>query len=277
MPIAVVTDSTADIPSELIAELPIRVVPTIMVIEGQSYEDDGQFTREEFYRRLPDTQPPPTTAAPAVGAFEQVYQALLGEGFDRIVSVHVASALSGVYNAAHAAAQSFGERIVVVDSEQLSMGLGFQAINAARAAGRGDSLQNVLQRIDDTRRHTRLVAMLDTLEYVRRSGRVSWARAALGNLLRLKPFIEVDAGRVLRLGEARTRAKGISRLREMLQELDSVIQLAILHSNAEADAQDFLASLSLPETVSTHIVNVTPVIGTHVGPNALGFVAIGTS
>lgn len=274
MQTAIVTDSTADIPEELVARLSIRVVPTIMVIDGESHADDGQFTREEYYRRLPDADPPPTTAAPAVGAFEEAYRSLLDENVSKIISIHVASALSGVYNAAHAAAQTFVNEIVVVDSEQLSMGLGFQVINAAQAAREGESLHAILQRIEDTRRNLRLIAMLDTLEYVRRSGRVSWARAALGNLLRLKPFIEVDDGRVLRLGEARTRNKGIDRLRQMLNEIHNIAQLAILHSNAEQDAREFLASLPLSASISPYIVNVTPVIGTHVGPNALGFVAV---
>jgi DegV family protein with EDD domain len=274
MRIAVVTDSTADIPTELTHKYPLWVIPTIMVVEGKSYEDDGQFTREEFYRRLPAAQPPPTTAAPAVGAFEQVYRTLLSGEFDQIISIHVASALSGVYNVAHTAAQSFGERITVLDSEQLSMGLGFQAINAARTAAKTDNIQAILEQVEETRRQTNLIAMLDTLEYVRRSGRVSWARAALGNLFRLKAFIEVKEGRVLRLGEARTRRKAIERLSEMLAQIKNIQQLAILHSNAEQDAHDFLAGIRLSGPETPYIVNVTPVIGTHVGPNALGFVAI---
>lgn len=277
MQYAIVTDSTADIPQELVQKYSIHVVPTIMVFGGESYEDDGQFSREDFYRRLPDADPTPTTAAPAIGAFEKVYRSILDRDVERVISIHVASALSGVFNAAYAAAQSFGDSVMVVDSEQLSMGLGYQAINAAQAVSQGLSLQAILQRIEDTRRNLRLIAMLDTLEYVRRSGRVSWARAALGTLLRLKPFIEVNEGRVLRLGEARTRSKGIDRLRQMLVDINDIVQLTILHSNAEQDALVFLDSLPLSQNFATHIVNVTPVIGTHVGPNALGFVAVSAS
>lgn len=274
MRIAIVTDSTADIPEALAVQYQIHIIPTVLVIDNESILDDGTFSREKYYQQLPSMKTSPTTAAPPIGVFENLYQSLLDQNFDQVVSIHVSSHLSGVFNAASAAAQAFSDHIYVVDSEQLSMGLGFQAINAAFSAQRGDSLQAVLQEIERTRQATRLVAMLDTLEYVRRSGRVSWARAKIGNMLRLKPFIEVKNGRVLRLGEARTRNKGLERLREIYSSVAPSSQLAILHTNAGADAQQLVDDLALPASLSPYIVNITPVIGTHVGPNGLGFTAI---
>jgi DegV family protein with EDD domain len=162
----------------------------------------------------------------------------------------------------------------VIDSQQVSLGLGFQVLAAAEAARRGLGIDSITEQINNIRRRLRLIAMLDTLDYVRRSGRVSWARASLGSFLNLKPFIEVKDGKVYRVGEARTRNKGIARLVEMLGSLGPLDQLAILHTNAESDATQLLESMR-PQ-VATHplLVNVTTVIGTHVGPNGLGFVSV---
>jgi DegV family protein with EDD domain len=274
MTIAIVTDSTSDIPHDLADKFNIQIIPTILVINDRSIEDDRQFSRELYYNELPQMANLPTTAAPGIGKFEEVYKMLFDSGYKQVLSIHVAGNLSGVYNAAHAGAQAFEGRVIVVDSEQLSMGLGFQAIAAAESALEGASLQAILQRIATVRQNTHLIAMLDTLEYIRRSGRVSWARAAIGTILRLKPFIKVTDGRVLRLGEARTRKKGIDRLVDMLNEIEKFTRLAILHTNAEQDAFEFRDRLNIPPHVEPILVNITPVIGTHVGPNGLGFVAI---
>jgi DegV family protein with EDD domain len=119
-----------------------------------------------------------------------------------------------------------------------------------------------------------IIAMLDTLEYIRRSGRVSWARARIGNLLQIKPFIELKDGTVSSLGESRTRGKGIQRLKEFLIKLGNLERLAILHTNAEQDAHKFLDNLHIHLSHPPLVINVTTVIGTHVGPNALGFAAV---
>jgi len=131
-----------------------------------------------------------------------------------------------------------------------------------------------LRLLDEIRGRVRLVAMLDTLEYIRRSGRVSWARARLGNLLQIKPFIELTDGDVRSLGESRTRTKGIHRLREFLYDLGALENLAILHTNAENDARQFVKTLQLHLSSAPLIINVTTVIGTHVGPNCLGFAVL---
>lgn len=271
---AIVTDSTADIPNNIIQQFNIYVVPTVLVTGDQSILDDVNFSREEFYRLLPNMNQHPTTASPSIGAFEELYANLFKKGIEMIVSIHVSSVLSGVYNAASAAAKNSDGEIHVIDSQQLSMGLGFQVMNAAKANSNLLSISEVLQEIEQTRINTRLIAMLDTLDYVRKSGRVSWALATIGNLLRLKQFIEVKDGRVLRLGETRTRRKGFERLIEHYHQLDSVQQLAILHTNAEDDALEFLDAIKLSSDIPHYIVNITPVIGTHVGPNGVGFTAV---
>jgi DegV family protein with EDD domain len=155
------------------------------------------------------------------------------------------------------------------------MGLGFQVLAAAEAIAQHASISEVLSLLKDIRSRIRVIAMLDTLEYVRRSGRVSWARARLGSLLQVKPFVEVrEEGKVISLGESRTRSKGITRLKELMLGMGELERLAILHTRAEADARQILTDIRNRLPFEPLIVNVTTVIGTHVGPNGLGFAAV---
>jgi len=272
--IAIVTDSTADIPADYAERYLIHVIPNIIIIDGKSLEDGVDITRQEFYEKLVSMKTLPTTATASSGMYQQLYERLLGQGAKNILSIHASSLLSGIYNAAHIAAQEFQDRVRVIDSQQLSLGLGFQVLEAARAVSRGESLRAVLSILEDVRSRIRLIAMLDTLEYIHRSGRVSWARARLGNLLRIKPFVEVKNGSVLSLGEARTYQRGVARLRELLLHQGPIEQLAILHTNAEENARRFLSNLPLPLPENPLLVNVTSVIGTHTGPNGIGFTLV---
>ncbi len=274
MQIEIVTDSTSDIPPEIAEEYHIHVVPAILNIEGQSLEDGPGISRREFYERLPSMQPLPTTSAPSVGSFLKLYEKVFQQHVDLILSMHAPAPLSGIYNAARLAAQHFGDRVYVMDSGSLTLGLGFQAMEASEACRNGASLKEVIAHVEDVRERIEVKAMLDTFEYVRRSGRVSWAKAALGTLLNLKPFVGVKGGAILRLGETRTRPKGIERLREMLVSLGPLERLAILHTNIENEARQFLVSLNMELPTLPLVVNVTTVIGTHVGPKGLGFAAV---
>ena len=271
--IAIVTDSTSDIPEQQAKELGISIVPAILILEGREYLDGESITREEYYDQLPTLSPPPTTSAPSSGMFAEIYKDLFQKGYDLICSVHAASTLSGIYNAARVAAEGFKDRVQVFDSGQITLGLGFQAIGAAKAAAEG-SIDLVLEGIASIRRRVKVVAMLDTLEQLKRSGRVSWMRSSLGSLLRIKLFLEVQDGSVLRLGEARTRSKGILRLGEMLEELGPLESLAVVHTNALDDAARFAEQFRSLVPEMPMIRNVTTVIGTHVGVHGLGFVAV---
>jgi DegV family protein with EDD domain len=274
MQISIVTDSTADIPSDLIDKYQIQVIPNLIMIDGASLQDGVSISRQEFYERLPWLDPPPTTATASSGIYSETYERLFSQGARYILSIHPPVSLSGILNAASSAAQAFGEKVHVLDSGQVSLGLGFQVLAAAEAIYQGASLDHVLRLVKDVGHRVRLVAMLDTLEYVRRSGRVSWARARLGNLFQIKPFIELRDGVVFSLGETRTRTKGCQRLKEFLYRLGSLERLAILHTNAEQDALQFLAELQLNLPLPPLVINVTTAIGNHVGPNGLGFVAV---
>ena len=274
MKIALVTDSTCDIPHERVISHQIHVVPNILIIDGKSIEDNREFSRQKFYEQLPTMTSMPTTSTASVGTYQALYEDLLQKGSDQVVSIHCSSQFSGIFNAARTAAQSFSGKVQVVDSQQVTLGLGFQVLEAAEAITDGISLESLLAMLQKTRERIRVIAMLDTLEYVRRSGRISWARASLGAMLNLKPFLEVKGGSVHSLGEARTRKKGMARLFEMMQSPEPLKRFALLHSNAEDDARRLLENLAPEVPTPPHIVNVNTVLGAHVGPNGLGFVAL---
>jgi DegV family protein with EDD domain len=277
MKIGIVTDSTCDIPQFLIEQYELEVVPCILVIDGKEYVDGKDLTREEFYKRLPSLRTQPTTAAPSIGDFATRYDSLLTKsGCDHILSIHAAGALTSLVNVARQAASDFADRVTCVDSTSLSLGLGFQVVAAAESAELG--LQAALEAIRSTRRRLQVFAALDTLEYLKRSGRVPATVAMLGSLLSIKPLIELTNGEVKAIGAVRTTGQANKRMSKFLLEGAPLERLALLHTCAEARAREFLnelmqkASQSVPRDIL--MVNVTTVIGTHVGPNGLGFAAV---
>ncbi len=274
MKIAVVTDSTSDITPDLAGENDIHVIPAILVVNGRSLEDGRGISRQELYDQLPSMKVSPTTAAPSSGSFQRLYAELIQDGADQIISIHVSSLLSSIYSTAVLAARAIGKQVHVIDSSHVTLGLGYQVLAAAKAAKEGKSLAEILKKISDLYQRIHLVAMLDTLEYARRSGRISWAQSNISALFQIKPFVGIDKGKVIRMGETRTRSKGIERLYRMLAELGPLEQLAVLHTNAEADAQRLLEHFKLVVTQNPLVINVTSIIGAHVGPNGLGFVAV---
>lgn len=277
MKLGIVTDSTADLPAYLVEQHEIQVVPSILVLDGREYADGIGITREEFYTRLPALQTPPTTAAPSIGDFTAPYETLLTRGCEHVLSIHAASQLTTIVNVARQAAQGFPEKVTCLDSGSLSLGLGFQVLAAAETAESG--LRSALDAAASTRRRLRVSAALDTMEYLRRSGRVPGAVAALGGLLSIKPLIELTDGIVKATGAVRTTKQADERILNFLVEGSGFERLAVLHSNAGPRAKHVLNELmqrarkSIPREIL--FVNVTTVIGTHVGPNALGFAAVG--
>ena len=276
MKIGIATDSTCDLPTYLVEEHEIVVVPSVLVMEGVEYIDGKDLSRDEFYRRLPGLTTSPTTAASSTGDFTAAYESLLARGCERILSIHAPEALTSILNTARQAAQAFGERVHCLDSGSLSLGLGFQALAAAEAVE--DGWQAVLDAVASTRRRLRVSAALDTMEYLKRSGRVPVAVAALGGLLSIKPLIELSEGEVKAIAAVRTRQQADARMLNFLLESGPLERLAILHTGAEKRARGFLdmvmqkANRSMPREIL--LVNVTTVIGTHVGPNGLGFASV---
>ena len=276
MKLGIVTDSTSDLPAYLVEEHNIQVVPTILVLEGKEYSDGTGITREEFYNRLPSLRTPPTTAAPSIGDFTTPYETLLSQGCDHIISIHAASQLTTIINVAHEAAKEFPDKVTCVDSGSLSLGLGFQVLAAAEESELG--LQSALNAIESTRKRLQVSAALDTMEYLKRSGRVPGAVADLGGLLSIKPMIELIDGEVKAIGAVRTTKQADESILNYLLGLGDLERLAILHTNAEQRAKQLLNELMnrARRSISRDIlfVNVTAVIGTHLGPNGLGFAAI---
>lgn len=269
----IVTDSTSDIPAELVRDLNIIVVPAHVIFDGQSYDDGVTLTRDEFYQRLATAETLPTTASPSVGEFAEVYDRLGGE----IISIHLAAGLSAVYSTAYAASQMCNNaHVTLFDSTSLAMGLGWQVIAAARAARQGHSVAAIVRLLEDLRPRVRVYAAFDTMEYLRRSGRVGWARAVLGQLLNIKPIIEARDSEVRQLERVRTRRKMIERLKELARELGPLDALAIQHTRALSDAQALAAELSDTLSIREPVVvcEATTTIGTHVGPNGLGIIAV---
>jgi fatty acid kinase fatty acid binding subunit len=277
MKIGVVTDSTADLPVQLVEQHEIEVVPCMLIIDGHEYADGEGISRPEFYLRMAQSRETPTTAAPSIGEFRKRYQRLIDGGCERVISVHAAAALTSMVSTAQQAAQEFNGRVSVVDSRSLSLGLGFQALAAAEQSANGT--EAALEAVEATRRRLRLFAALDTFEYARRSGRVPPTLSVFGGLLHIKPLIELADGEIKAIGAARTTRQADLRMKELFREVGTSERLAILHSGIESRAREFLKAImqehsqSLPRDIL--MVNVTPVIGTHVGPNAVGFAVIG--
>ena len=274
MKIALVTDSTCDIPRDLVAAHQIHVVPNILIIDGKSFEDDENYSRRDFYLQLPEMVSFPTTSTASIGTYQALYEQILAGGYDQVLSIHCSKELSGIFNAASTAANALQGKVVVEDSRQLSLGLGFQVLEAAGAISGGASLDSVLDYLNTARKRIRVVAMLDTLEFIHRSGRVSWARARLGGMLKMKPFLDVIDGNVFSMGQVRTRRKGISRLLELMQNPTPMKRFAVLHTNAEQDAHEILEQFAPDIPTEPLVVNVTTAIGAHVGPQGLGFAAL---
>ncbi len=278
MSIRILVDSACDVPAEVAARLGICIVPVYINIGDRSYLDEVELTREEFFRNLPAYEQFPTTAAPATGAFTAAYQALAAEGATEILSVHIAASLSNTYNAARLGAEDVqGEvEISLWDSQQLAMGAGLQAIVAAEAALEGRTMAEILALLAEKRAKTRIYAMLDTLEFMRRSGRVNWAQFGLSTMLRIKPIVQVYGGEVSVVERIRTTARAVPRLVELVEEQGSVDRIAVLYAGSLPPAQKLYehAEHLFAKDDATIFMEITPAIGAHAGPGAVGLAFI---
>jgi DegV family protein with EDD domain len=277
MTIRIVTDSTCDLPTAVAEQLQIIVVPAYVNIGDKSYLDGVDLTREQFYRELEGYPTPPTTAAPSSGAFSEIYKNLADEGATDIISIHVASKLSGILNAARLGAEDAeGARVSLFDSQSLSMGLGLLAQMAAEAAANGRSLDDIMALLDSAARRTYVFALLDTLEFLRRSGRVNWAQFGIGSLLKVKPLVRVYGGVLEMQEKIRTSKKATEKMIERIGELGQYERVALLHTAAPDEVEVLRGQLShiIPAGDNPPAVFVTPAVGAHVGPRALGFAGI---
>ena len=266
----IVTDSTADIPTELARCLDIAVVPCQIHFGDQTYRDGVDITRQELYRRQRNAEHY-TTSQPPVGVFAETYRRLLADGRP-ILSIHLASQLSTVYNAARLAAQEVdAERITVIDSRQVSMCIGWLAIRAAEMARNGRWVQEILREIRQRIPRLRLYAVIDDLHYLRRSGRVSWVSSLLGNLFAIKPIVLVEQGEVRLVEKVRSLARGRERLAALVASLGPAERIAVMHADAPEAAEKLAEEMArwFPhEKLLIGEAGVT--VGAHAGPGAVG-------
>lgn len=272
--ILVMTDSTCDLPADWVRQYDVRIVPTYVQFGLESLADDGvQLTRPAFYQRLTASQHLPTTAAPPLGQAVDVLTKALQDA-DHVVAITAPALLSGIHSIFKLAAeQTDPARVTVIDSQMVSMGLGWQVVEACQMAQQGASPEAIQARLVAMQPLTDVYAALDTFEYLRRSGRVGWAAAILGGFLQVKPLIRLHMSVVSSQGRVRTRERAFEALVALVHEVAPLSRLAVLHTANPQAAQRLAQAIEdiYPPDSPVPIVEVTPVIGVHVGPNALGF------
>jgi DegV family protein with EDD domain len=274
--VKIVTDSNCDLPADLIDRYGITVVPLYINIGKKSYLDGVEMTHEQFYEGLPHFESHPTTSVPGPGQLVRVYEELAQAGATEIVSIHIGGALSAMVAVARLAAEEVKSvPVTVFDSGQLTLGTGLLAVTAARAAVEGQPLSDIMAALEDQASRTHCIAALDTLEYLRRSGRLSRFQSSLGSVLQIKPILRMHSGE-FDMERVRTRNGASARLLELLTPLAPFERLTLVHTHAPDKAQLLRqkASTLFPDGKEPMVAEVTPLIGTHIGPGAAGFVAI---
>ncbi|MBI5957655.1 MAG: DegV family protein [Chloroflexi bacterium] len=268
----VMTDSTCDLPPEWVRRFDIRIVPTYVQYGLESLADDGvQLTRTDFYRRLATNEALPTTSAPPLGQTHQIMAQALDDA-DHVVALTAPAKLSGIYNTFRLSAEQLGrERVTLIDSGMLSMGLGWMVITAAEAAQQGAEPVEIKKAVANMGPRVDVWAALDTVEYLRRSGRVGWAAAMMSQLLQIKPVIRLYDSEVTALTRVRTSQRAFDTLVELAHKAAPLERLAVLHTNNLPGARRLAETLAdIHPAHEPVMVDVTPVIGVHVGPNGLG-------
>ena len=278
MSIRIVTDSTCDLPEPVVSRYGITVVPNYINMDDGSYLDGVELSRQEFYRRLPDCKSPPTTSAAPPAVFAREYERLAAEGAAEILSVHIPEHWSNLLSVARLAARETNvARVTVFDSRQLSLGTGFLVLRAAKAVSDGCSLAEVVAILEEMIPRVHVLALLDTLEFLRRSGRVSRLQASMGSLLNIKPLLQVHRG-VITMERLRTHRRGTDRLFRWLSDFGPLEDLGLLHTHSPDRVTVLRREMyhRFPEADLTISLEVTPVIGVHIGPGAVGIACVST-
>ena len=271
MAVRVVTDSACDLPGDLIERYGIEVVPLTIRFGNEELVDRKELSTDEFWRRLAESEVLPETSAPSAGAFEGAFRRLIDDGATGIICINLSSKLSATMQSARVAAQAVQADcpVVVVDSLLVSMGLGSLCLTAAQRGADGDSLDSIVANVTDRRNRSKLYGTLDTLEFLKKGGRVGNARALLGTMLAIKPVVEVRDGVVEEAGKVRTRSKALQLLVDRVKA-GPVENLSVLHGNAP-DVDELLDLLEPLASRNDIVVGqIGPVIGTHAGPRVIG-------
>jgi len=271
--IRVVTDSGCDLPEQLLDDHLIEVVPLTVRFGDTNYLDRRDLSIDDFWSRLTGGDETPQTAAPSVGMFTEVYDALATDGADGIIVLCMSSAISATHRSASLAAEAFETvPIRVIDSRLVSGALGLAVMETAEKAMAGEDLDTVAAAAADACEAISLYATLDTLEYLRRGGRIGNAAAFVGGLLDVKPIITFEVGEVTAAGRVRTRKRAINDVIEHLKGLgDRVQSLGVIHSDAD-ELDEFVATVADIHDSDPVVIRIGPIVGTHTGPGVLGIV-----
>jgi len=276
--VAIVTDSTAYIPDQILSNYPIFIAPLLLLWDGESLRDGVDITPADFYARLKESEKMPSTSQTTPSMFMDIYQRLLNEGFD-ILSVHLSSKLSGTLDSAVQAKAHFeGARIELFDSLTSGMALGFQVLAAARIVQQGGGLKDCLHVLEKAREQSGLFFVPATLEYLRRGGRIGGASAFLGSVLDLKPILTVKDGRIEAVEKVRTFSKAVDRMLELAHKQAEKhglpVRIASLYTDdpegAQILAERARARFGKDGVTEEMLTPVSPVIGTHLGPGTSG-------
>lgn len=270
--IRVVTDSSSDVPAELAAQSGIGVVPLTIRFGDDEFVDRSDLSTASFWDKLVVTDRLPETAAPSAGLFEERYRSMIDEGASGIVVITISSELSGTYQSAVIAAERLAGAVPirVIDSQNVGMALGLPVLEAARLAAGGASIDEVASRSMDAIASTNIVGALDTLEYLKRGGRMGSAQAFFGDLLKIKPLITIDNGAVAPLGRVRTRSKAIAALEERIAAIGPRIRAAAVFHGAAQDVDSVVGRIEQHVDVPVIVTLLGAVVGTHTGPGTIG-------
>lgn len=271
--VRIVTDSAGDLPEHVVQQWRIITVPLTIRLDGRDHVDRIELSVPEFWRLVGASANLPETAAPAPGDFAQAFARAADEGASGVVVVTLSGDLSGTLSSAHVAARDASIPVEVVDSRSVSLGQGLTVMACAEAASRGAPVTEVATLARDLAGRTRVIGALDTLEHLRRGGRIGGARAMLASALAIKPLIDVRNGRVEEGGRQRTRSKALAWLVEQVRHSPPIERLAVIHAQCD-DVDAFVASLQAlgrPD-VGQHVLvgDLGAVVGTHAGPGTIG-------
>ena len=268
--IRVVTDSACDLPQALVDQFSIDIVPLSIRFGSEEFVDRRDLTPEQFWSRCAASAVLPETAAPSPGAFGQAYQRAAEAGCDGVVCINLSSALSATYQAAVQAAGDAPVPVKVIDSTSLTLGQGIMVLAGARAAAAGKGLDDVAGTVEDLVPRTRVFGALDTLEYLKKGGRVGAAKALLGSVLSVKPILRIQDGAVHEDGRQRTRGRALAHLVDKVKEAGAIENLGVLNG-ASPDLETFLDMLApLYPRADIVVGDIGPVIGSHTGPGTIG-------
>lgn len=270
MRVAVVTDSTSDLPVDVAKALNITVVPASIHFGDKVYRDGVDLSSDDFYRKLQADSVLPKTSTPSPGDFKAVYQRLAAE-HDAIASIHVASKLSATLEAAVMGSRDVNLPVSVVDSQTASMACGLLAIVAAKAARSGAGLAEIEKLLHSAIPRTITYGVFGTLEYLCKGGRIGRAQAFLGSLLKLNPILAISHGEIVPVARVRTRARAIARLCEILQNSGTPEEMCVMRTTDPAEAEDLATQLApLFPLERMYRASIGPAMGTYVGPGAVG-------